>query len=269
MKKSITGLAAAIAAVAMPFTTQAALVQLQVKVENLVAANGIAFAPLHLGFHRGTFDAFNIGEDATTPIVSPIVSVAEGGSGSAWFPAFKAADPTATLGTVLPNPPGPLIPGATGTATFTVDTDVNPFFTFASMAVPSNDFFIGNDDPMENRLFDTNGALAINQIEQLASEIWDAGSESFDPLGAAFLAVGTNSLRTGQNSVVAFNFAELAAFNGLVTGAGYTLDSQLRGDSAVYRISFAVVPAPVPLPAAFSLLLGGLGLLGVSTRRKA
>ena len=264
MKKSITGLAAAIAAVAMPFTTQAALVQLQVKVENLVAANGIAFAPLHLGFHRGTFDAFNIGEVATTPIVS----VAEGGSGSAWFPAFEAADPTATLGTVVPNPPGPLIPGATATATFTVDTDVNPFFTFASMAVPSNDFFIGNDDPMEYRLFDTNGALAINQIEQLASEIWDAGSESFDPLGAAFLAVGTNNLRTGQHSVVAFNFAELAAFNGLVTGAGYTLNSQLRGDSAVYRISFAVVPAPVPLPAALPLLLGGLGLLGVSTRRK-
>ena len=264
MKKSITGLAAAIAAVAMPFTTQAALVQLQVKVENLVAANGIAFAPLHLGFHSGTFDAFNIGEVATTPIVS----VAEGGSGSAWFPAFEAADPTATLGTVVPNPPGPLIPGATATATFTVDTDVNPFFTFASMAVPSNDFFIGNDDPMEYRLFDTNGALAINQIEQLASEIWDAGSESFDPLGAAFLAVGTNNLRTGQHSVVAFNFAELAAFNGLVTGAGYTLNSQLRGDSAVYRISFAVVPAPVPLPAALPLLLGGLGLLGVSTRRK-
>ena len=265
MKKSITGLAAAIAAVAMPFTTQAALVQLQVKVENLVAANGIAFAPLRLGFHSGTFDAFNIGEVATTPIIS----VAEGGSGSAWFPAFEAADPTATLGTVVPNPPGPLIPGATATATFTVDTDVNPFFTFASMAVPSNDFFIGNDDPMEYRLFDRNGALAINQIEQLASEIWDAGSEIFDPLGAAFLAVGTNSLRTTQNSVVAFNFAELAAFNGLVTGAGYTLDSQLRGDSAVYRISFAVVPAPVPLPAALPLLLGGLGLLGVSTRRKA
>ena len=263
MKKSITGLAAAIAAVAMPFTTQAALVQLQVKAENLVAANGIAFAPLHLGFHRGTFDAFNIGKVATTPIVS----VAEGGSGSAWFPAFEAADPTATLGTVE-HPLGPLLPGATATATFTVDTIVNPFFTFASMAVPSNDFFIGNDNPVEYRLFDTNGALAINQIKQLASEIWDAGSESFDPLGAAFLAVGTNSLRTGQNSVVAFNFAELAAFNGLVTGAGYTLDSQLRGDSAVYRISFAVVPAPVPLPAALPLLLGGLGLLGVSTRRK-
>ncbi len=265
MKKSITGLAAAIATVAMPLTTQAALVELQVKVENLVAANGIAFAPLHVGFHNGTFDPFNIGKVAT----GPIVSVAEGGSGSAWFPAFEVADPTATLGTVVPNPAGPLIPGATATATFTVDSDVNPFFTFASMAIPSNDFFIGNDDPMEYRLFDTNGALAINQIEQLASEIWDAGSEIFDPLGAAFLADGTNSLRRGQNSVVAFNFAELVAFNGLVTGAGYTLNSQLRGDSAVYRISFAVVPAPVPLPAAFPLLLGGLGLLGVSTRRKA
>jgi hypothetical protein len=253
----------AVVAIAGPATTQAAVVQLNVTVENLAAPNGVSFAPLRVGFHQGVFDAFNLGQAAS----APIISVAEGGSGSAWFPAFAAADPTATLGSVLPPPGGPLLPGATSTASFTVNTGINQFFTFGAMVVPSNDFFIGNDDPMEYHLFDASGALLVNNITVTAREIWDAGSEIFDPLAAAF--VGDNSLRADQNSVVAFNFAELAAFNGLLTGAGYTFNSQLAADTGVYRISFAVAPAPVPLPAALPLLFGSLGLLGVTGRRKA
>lgn len=253
--------AAAIAA-ALPLTSQAAVVQLKVTVENLVPENGVAFAPLRVGFHSGVFDAFNIGQVAN----AAIISVAEGGSGVDWFPAFAAADPGALTGSILPNPAGPLLPGQTGTNTFTIDTDVNPFFTFASMVVPSNDFFIGNDSPTEYRLFDAAGNLVINDILQRAHEVWGAGSEIFDPAAAAF--VGNNGLRADQNSVVAFNFAELAAFNGLLTGAGYNLNSQLTGNSDIYRISFAVVPAPVPVPAALPLLLGGVGALGALARRR-
>ena len=53
------------------------------------------------------------------------------------------------LGTVVGMPPGPLLPGATASTIFTVDPSINRFFTFGSMVVPSNDYFIGNDDPME------------------------------------------------------------------------------------------------------------------------
>lgn len=247
----------------LPVTSQAALVNLKIKVENLAPTNSVAFAPLRVGLHNGTFDAFNLGDIAG----APIISVAEGGSGADWFPAFAAADPTAVLGTVLPNPAGPLLPGASGTASFTVDTDVNPFFTFAAMVVPSNDFFIGNDLPTEYRLFDMNGNLQISSITQLASEVWDAGSEVFDPAASAFLVIGNNDLRVDQNSVVAFNFAELAAFNGLTTGAGYLFNSQLSADSAIYRISFET--SPVPVPAALPLLLGGLGALSSLVRRRA
>ena len=79
------------------------------------------------------------------------------GSGADWFPAFAAGDPTATLGTVVPNPAGPPTPGLTGSAIFTVDPTINPFFTFASMVVPSNDYFIGNDSPTQYQLFDAMG----------------------------------------------------------------------------------------------------------------
>lgn len=259
-RHTLSVLTAALLGVICASAAQAAPVQVKVTVENLAPGNSIAFAPLRVGFHSGAYDGFNLGDTATPAIIS----VAEGGSGAAWFPAFMAADPTATLGSVLPTPAGPLLPGASGTATFTVDAAVNPYFTFASMVVPSNDFFIGNDDPTAYRLFDAQGNLAISSILQRSRDIWDAGSEIHDPAAAAF--VGTNNLRADQNSVVAFNFAEIAAFNGLTTGPGYVFNSQLQANTDIYRISFEV--APVPEPETYAMMGIGLGLLGFARMRR-
>ena len=146
-----------------------------------------------------------------------------------------------------------------------VGTATNPTFTFASMVVPSNDFVIGNDSPTEYKLFNNGGSqLQINTITVKAHEIWDAGSEVYDPSAAAF--VGNNGLRTAQNSVVAFNFAEFFGYNGLTTGAGYTFDSQLAASTDIYRISFTA--APVPEPETYALMMAGLLAVGVMVRRR-
>jgi len=253
---AVKPLAAVTIALGLIADAQAAQVQIQVTVENLAPLNSVTFAPLHLGFHNGTFDAFDIGQVAT----APIVSIAEGGSGSAWLPAFAAADPTATVGTIGM----PLLPGMSRSGLFSVDTALNRYFTFSSMVVPSNDFFIGNDSPTRHELFDAMGTLVVSSISQRSRQIWDAGSEVFDPAAAAF--VGNNDLRANQNSVVAFNFAELAAFDGLNTAGGYVFDSQLAADTEVYRISFAV--APVPEPETYATMLAGLLAVGWVARRR-
>ena len=212
-----------------------------------------------VGFNNGTYDSFNINTTAT----APIISIAEGGSGSAWFPAFAAAQPSAVLGTVG----GLLLPGQAASQFFTVDTNVNQFFTFGAMVVPSNDLFIGNDSPTQLRIFDAAGNLLISQINQNASQIWDAGSEVAIPANAAFVQGGNNDARVPQNGLVTFSFSELSVFNGVTTGAGYIYDnSLLAGNPEVYRISFQV--QAVPEPSSMALLgLAGLAIVATGSRR--
>lgn len=250
-------LVVASAALVSSLSAHASNVQLTVTIDSLVPTDSVSYAPLRVGFGNGSFDSFDIGSQAG----AAIVSVAEGGSGSEWFPAFAAADPGAVLGTVG----GLLTPGASANSSFVVDTESNAFFSFAAMVVPSNDFFIGNDDPTAYQLFDNSGNLLISEIVLTARDIWDAGSEVFDPAAAAF--VGDGALRADQGSVVALNFAELFGFNGLETAAGYTFDSQLAAGSEIYRISFS--PSPVPLPAAMPLFAAALACLGIVGRRRS
>lgn len=259
MKSTRLTVLAIVAGTGMAASSSLAQVQIRVTVQNLAPTNSVSFAPLRVGFHNGTFDAFNNGETAT----APIISIAEGGSGADWFPAFAAAEPGATLGSVVPNPAGPLLPGASATADFLVDPSINRFFTFGSMVVPSNDHFIGNDNPMQYELFDAAGNLSITTISQFGRSVWDNGSELEDPANAAFLVGGVNANRAPQNGVVNFNFDRLDTFNGLTTAAGYTFQRQFGANDEIYRISFQVVPSP-----GSAALIGFGGLLASMRRRR-
>jgi hypothetical protein len=242
----------------------AVVLPLRVTVENLAPANSVSFAPLRFGFGNGSFDTFNEGQAAfllgqPTIAQAPIVTIAEGGSGSTWFPAFASAEPNSNRDSVT-GPTGPFTPGSSNSAVFSIDT-ANRFFTFGSMAVPSNDYFVGNDSPTRYPVFDANGTLILTSILQEARDIWDAGSETENPANAAFLVNGNNDLRKDENGVVTHDFAGLSIFNGQTTAAGYVFDStSLSADTDVFRVSFEVVPEPT--------ITGFISLVGLALRRR-
>lgn len=258
MKKLLLGAVACVALLNCAVTSRAAIVDVSVQFDNLSPNNGISYAPIHIGFGNGIFDGFNSGSAAP----APIVTLAELGSGADWLPAFVAAEPNAVTGSLGG---GPILPGASVSQTFRVDTDVTPFFTFAGMVLPSNDLFIGNDNPQAFRVFDNAGGLAINQIDQTGAQIWDAGSEQAIANNAAFIAGANAGNRVAENGVVSFELTELQTYNGLQTGAGYTFDSGLiSGATPIGRFSFSVTAVPEPTSAA----LLGVALVGFGFRRR-
>jgi hypothetical protein len=130
--------------------------------------------------------------------------VAEGGAGGAWQAAFAAAEPGAVRGTIGGLlPAGPAAPRMSFLVDSAAPTRSSPSPPWRCRATTSSS---ATTTRWPYRLFDAAGQLQISSITLQAREIWDAGSEVFDPAAAAF--VGNNDLRTPQNSVVAFNFAE-------------------------------------------------------------
>ena len=237
---------------------QAAFVQVRVTVENTAPTNSVAYSPLSVGFGNGTYDAFDEGSLASLATQN----IAEFGSPSEYFPAFMAAEPNATLGQVVPDPPGPLLPGQSATMDFSVDSSLNRFFNLGAMVVPSNDYFIGNDSPTQYELFDNMGQLNISTISLYGSDVWDAGTEVDGVFGAAFLVGSSAADHTPDDELVAHDYMDLDMFNGLMTPAGYSFDRQFGAGDEIYRISFSIVPEPATLGL---LALGGL--VGFRRRR--
>ena len=244
---------------------QAATVE--VSITNNQGIGGLYLTPLLSIFHDGTYDSFDVGS-TVTPGVEEIAEEGEPGIAIGEIDAINAASGSNHATAVLANPGGfsgaPVLdPGEVTTLQIDLDTSSQRFFSFLSMVIPSNDTFIGNDNPLAYELFDASGAFVFNDlIEVFASDAWDGGTEGNDGNGAAFAPpTGTDATDT---SVGVAALADLDFLIGRPQAPGGTIAS---ASGLLASISITEVAA-VPLPAGLPLLLGGLGAFGLVRGRR-
>jgi len=153
--------------------------QIEVTVTNLATDDGFLLTPVFLATQNGVYDIFDVGSAAS----ENLERLAEDGITSE---RIAAALGSGGVGEAQATEGGPLAPGATRSLTFYADPD-NPltrYLSYASMVIPSNDAFIGNDSPLDLDLFDDSGNLITRVGDEVyivsGDEVWDAGTEVND-----------------------------------------------------------------------------------------
>jgi Ca2+-binding RTX toxin-like protein len=146
----------------------------RITVDNLAPANGTFLTPFWFGFHDGGFDQLDAGSAASMGIER----LAEDGVFTVLGGELFASG-AGTVATAVFGAGGPIAVGEQASRLLVLDPDAlsSQFVSYASMIIPSNDAFVANDDPLEHRIFDTNGDFLGADFTVLGSEVWDAGTE--------------------------------------------------------------------------------------------
>lgn len=268
-------LALAVASVGATVAVSAQAASIQITVTNNQAPGGLSITPLYTALHNGSFDAFDLGGTAS----AGLELIAETGMPSVIAAERRAIDPNSqplVLGS--PSGPPPIQPGETVSGTIEVNTSSALYFTFLSMLLPSNDHFIGNDDPTAFQIFDVAGNFTGNRtINVTGADIYDAGTEANGLAGAAFIqGVDITDSPAGEGTIQqGISLADALFGDGVLLATGDTLNPALvdftTNPSAFNFLTIEISevgPAPVPLPASASLLLGALGFMGWRSRQK-
>ena len=297
MKTSLTFLAAAIFVSSLAGTLMAQTIDVRVEITNNAPTGGVAITPAWVGFHAGTFDSYN-GGLASQP---GLESIAEDGSTALLSSQFLDFDATAGGYTYVgPGPSNalvrtgdsrdvyrvdgtlvdddgtpPLLPGESISQDFTLRIDgSNRYFSYVSMVLPTNDFYIANGNPLAHDLasfYDGEGSISFDI--GLAGTINDAGTEATDYLTSA--ANGLLGLGGGQGGPDT-PAGSLGLPNMNVSGdpfAGFGIDTPDAfnfNDAGLYPNGIATVRLTVvPEPSSSFLALFGLGVtLAIRNKRK-
>ena len=161
--------------------TSSAQTNLDVQIENLGPAGGLFLTPVWVGFHDGGFDVFDVGGMASAELET-IAEEGDIGPLSASF-AGNGVDGGVAPGTPF-GPAGSSF-ASQATATFNVNPTSHRYFSFASMVIPSNDAFIGNDNPTAFSLFDGAGVFqGPLVIEVTGQNIYDYSFKALVRIGS-------------------------------------------------------------------------------------
>ncbi|MEO0509526.1 MAG: spondin domain-containing protein [Verrucomicrobiota bacterium] len=249
MTAKITGLA--LLSIGL-FSQANAAFDVRISVVNDAAVDGLYFTPLWTGFHSGNFDLFDPGSTASAGLEElaeegmAVTLNTEFGTGSGRLSNSLASD--SGIG------PGLFDPGRSASFDITLDESANRYLSFASMLLPSNDAFFGNGNPTAYELFDAmgnfNGPFSITILGQ---NIWDAGSEVNDTLGAPFSMIPGDS--TDENVGVSLH-PGLDDFVGTALGNNDILGTAFTNLTPIATINISAVPEP----SSFAAIAGVLAL---------
>ncbi|WP_197168271.1 spondin domain-containing protein [Neorhodopirellula pilleata] len=218
---------------------------LQISVENLSVEGGLANTPLWIGAHDGNFEIGRIGQAAND--FGGLEELAEEGDVAPLRARFanEAVGNDGVLTAPLGFAGAPIFePGETVTQTFTVDdTTLSPYFSYASMLIPSNDAFIANLNSRAIRLFDETGQFTGNRtIEIYGSQVWDAGTE-VNAVGGGPAFVIDAGTSTDENGLIHLHEG-LDNFIGVGLPTGEPLRRAFADQTPIARISISLASKP-------------------------
>lgn len=251
--------------------------EVRVKLTNNAPAGGVYLTPAWVGFHDGSFDALDVGSAAS----AELERLAEDGN----------PGPLSTLfGSVASRVQGglgaaPIAPGTSVSADFSLTMGgPNRYFSFATMVLPSNDYFLANDDPLQHDLAVLGGQVGASHTFHigLPGTVLDAGTElNFENLGMGTVDASVAGLGLLGPGYVGQSAPDTGTAEGGVTtavaGSPYGDDLLVShpgldfNDASRYPMGIATIEITV-LPEPSSLLLAGASLLGLavaSGRRRA
>lgn len=226
--------------------------------ENLSQDGGLWNTPLFLGFHNGSFDTFDLAVAASAS-VELLAEEGDPGLLLGDIGLVSGAQSGVIFGDDAPGVgPGVLFnPGSSNSLVIDLNPSDNRYLSFASMLLPSNDAFIGNQFPTAYDLFNIAGDFNDGfQIDLFGFDVWDAGTEENDGMGAPFSAIGGTSTPTIGGVVM--QHPGLGNFVGTNLANGTVLDHAFNDQTPIGRITARRVPDTAPAAG----LMGLLFLLG-------
>lgn len=269
--------------------------RVRVDLANNGPSNGVAITPVWVGFHDGSFDSYDAGlssqpglerlaEDGDTSLISTDFiagsTYVDNSGGTPVSATVASSQPGSqrvdgTIGS--PTGPPPLLPGQSAFGEFIVATDgSNSFFSYASMILPTSDYFVANGNPLAFNLDDLfDGTVSAIEFNiGLPGTINDAGTEVNDfadsPANGLFPGRGlpTGQTAPDQGTVEGGAVTNVAnAFSGFANSAGVDLAGFDFNNASLYPNGIATIRiTAVPEPSSMTAI--ALGLAGIGLRRR-
>ncbi len=174
--------------------------------------------------------------------------IAEDGNAQPLMDAFEASDASGVQTLVVNSGEVPVYaPGEGRRVTLMLDP-MNPnhrYLSFASMVIPSNDAFIGNDNPTAFPIFNESGELVFNGVLTMGSMIYDAGTEVNDetPENTPLLMQSVPNTGMDENGSVMMHPGFLPADQGrILSNAMFSAADFTVEDYSQFEMNWMSVP---------------------------